>query len=255
MDIEDVISWLREGEEWSAVEILSQCEFEWEYINTGWAIDSELEITICDLKIHAPRRILNNVAKELSEQVAVIESATRDCAQSESLAIQNIHWVPKLRSTSSFPSDQDTEFILQKINSERIKSAWSKALKRRSTDPDGAITAAKTLIEAVCKQILTDLGVAYSKDLDINQLYFLVSKQLNLSPEQYLDKNIKRILGNCQAVIDGISFLRNKLGDAHAIDPESFIPGEDEAELAVNLSGAVATFLIKVWDKQKRKNL
>ncbi len=69
-----------------------------------------------------------------------------------------------------------------------------------------------------------------------------------------MDKNIKGILGNCQAVIGGVAFLRNRLGDAHAMDPNAFIPGEDEAELAVNLSGTIATFLIKKCDKQKQGN-
>lgn len=252
MDLEDIVYWLREGEEWGAVELLSQCEFTYEYIDTGFAIGSESEINIYHLKIHAPRRILNNITKDLSEQVSLIENAIRDCAQSEQSYIKEIHWVAKLRPPSAFPADQDTELILNKINSEYLKSAWSKALLRRRTDSDGAITAAKTLIEAVCKHILTDLGVTYSRDLDIGQLYYLVSKQLCLSPEQYMDKNIKRILGNCQAVIGGIALLRNKLGDAHARGPKDFIPGEDEAELAVNLSGTIATFLIKLWDRQKQ---
>ncbi len=255
MDLEDVVYWLREGEEWKAAELLSQCEFTYEYIDTGFAISGESEITIVDLKIHAPRRILSNVTKDSSEQVSLIENAISACAQSEQLYIQNIHWVARLRPSSAFPADQDTELTIDQINSKYIKSTWSKALLRRRTDSDGAITTAKTLIEAVCKHILTDLSVMYSHDLDINQLYSLVSKQLNLSPEQYMDKNIKRILGNCQAIIGGIAFLRNRLGDAHAMNSNAFIPGEDEAELAVNLSGTIATFLIKIWRRQKQENI
>jgi hypothetical protein len=53
-------------------------------------------------------------------------------------------------------------------------------------------------------------------------------------------------------VVGGIALLRNKLGDAHARGPEDFIPREDEAELAVNLSGTIAIFLIKLWDRQKQ---
>jgi len=252
MDIEDVVYWLREGEEWEAAELLSQCEFTYEYVDTGFLIGGESEISIFHLKIHAPRRILNNITKGLSEQVSLIENAVRDCAQSEQLYIKEIQWVARLRPSSPFPADQDTELILNKINSEQVKSAWSKALLRRRTDSDGAITAAKTLIEAVCKHILTDLGVTYPRDLDISQLYYLVSTQLCLSPDQYINRNIKRILGNCQAVVGGVALLRNKLGDAHARGPKDFIPGEDEAELAVNLSGTIATFLLKSWDKQKR---
>lgn len=48
---------------------------------------------------------------------------------------------------------------LSSIDSERVKRLWTKALERRVSDPDGAITAARTLLESVCKHILDDRGV------------------------------------------------------------------------------------------------
>lgn len=254
MDLEDVLYWLREGEEWEAAELLSQCEFTVDYITTGFSIDGESEIDILNLDIHAPRRILNKIVEELSEQTRLIENAVRVCAESEGSYIQTIKWVARLRPTSNSPADSDIESTIARISSEYINSLWTKALLRRKTDSDGAITTAKTLIEAICKYILTDLDIPYSNDMDINQLYSLVSKGLNLSPDQYIDKQIKRVLGNCQAVIGGVAYLRNKIGDAHAADPRVFIPKEGEAELAVNLSGAIATYLIKIWERKKLEN-
>jgi len=37
-----------------------------------------------------------------------------------------------------------------------VREAWRKALERRSSDPEGAITSAKTLLETVCKHIIED---------------------------------------------------------------------------------------------------
>lgn len=51
--------------------------------------------------------------------------------------------------------------ILTMVDSEHIKEAWQKALERKSTDIDGAITMARTLLESVCKYILDRNGVTY----------------------------------------------------------------------------------------------
>ena len=49
--------------------------------------------------------------------------------------------------------------ILTMVDSEHIKEAWQKALERKSTDIDGAITMARTLLESVCKYILDSTSV------------------------------------------------------------------------------------------------
>jgi hypothetical protein len=56
---------------------------------------------------------------------------------------------------------------LKAVDSETIVAAWNKALDRRTTDPDGAITAARTLLETVCKHILDDAGVTYGSGDDL----------------------------------------------------------------------------------------
>ncbi|MGC9949723.1 MAG: hypothetical protein ABSF64_25425 [Bryobacteraceae bacterium] len=43
-----------------------------------------------------------------------------------------------------------------KIDSQSIGELWRKALDRRHEDPEGAITAARTLLESVCKHILDE---------------------------------------------------------------------------------------------------
>jgi len=254
--IEDVIQWLREGEEWETASVLSECAFSHEEIVDG---DLRLEIEMAGyeyrerytLKIEAPRRILKGITGSLRSVQDTIEQAIRECTQTGDVSVEEIRWVPKLGSNVCSPSDPETEAVLATVDSDHVKTAWTKAVNRRQSDPDGAITAAKTLVENVCKHILSRTGVTYPPNPDITKLYHLVSEKLRLSPSQHIDKNIKAMLGNCQAVVGGIAFIRNNLGDAHSREPGAPAPTPAHAELAVNLAGAIVTFLVRAWENQK----
>ena len=91
---------------------------------------------------------------------------------------------------------------------------WQTALVRRVSDPDGAITSARTLLETVCKHILDDVGVDYDAGADLPKLYGLTAKAVSIAPSQQTEPILKQILGGCTAVVEGLGALRNKLGDA-----------------------------------------
>lgn len=67
-----------------------------------------------------------------------------------------------------------------KLDTQYISESWDKARARRFDDPEGAITAARTLLESVCKHILDECGVEYGDNADLPKLYGLTSKGLNL---------------------------------------------------------------------------
>jgi hypothetical protein len=58
------------------------------------------------------------------------------------------------------------------------------ALERRSDDPEGAITSARTLLETVCKHILDEGGIKYDDDADLPKLYRVTADVLDLAPSQ-----------------------------------------------------------------------
>ena len=153
-----------------------------------------------------------------------------------------------LEMGSKTPSDQTISQVLQRFNTESVQFIWSKALERRQSDPDGAITAARTLLETVCKHILDEKKVEYTNRTDLPQLYYLVSIELNLSPSQHTEEVFKQILGSCSAIVDGLGTLRNRLGDAHGHGKKLVRPAVRHAELAVNLAGSVALFLVETWE-------
>jgi hypothetical protein len=149
--------------------------------------------------------------------------------------------------------DESTGRVIDKFNQEYINSQWRKALERKSDDPEGAITTARTLIETTCKFILDSFGSEYKDDLELPKLYKLTADKLNLAPDQYTEQIFKQILGGCQTVVEGLGALRNKLSDSHGKRTTQSKPASRHAELAVNLAGTITTFLLETFEARSPK--
>jgi hypothetical protein len=158
-----------------------------------------------------------------------------------------------LENNNSAPSDSSTSEILSLFNAEEIHAAWEKALIRRHEDPEGAITASRTLLEAVCKHILDEASVNHSND-DLPKLYKKTSEVLNLAPSQHTEQAFKAILGGCHTIVQNLGTLRNQIGDAHAQGKNAVRPAPRHAALAVNLAGIMATFLIETWNARNEQD-
>jgi len=52
-------------------------------------------------------------------------------------------------------------------------------------------------------------------------------------------------------VVEGFGALRNKLSDPHGKGPKGAKPDTRHADLAVNLAGSMAMFLIETWEHRK----
>jgi abortive infection Abi-like protein len=141
--------------------------------------------------------------------------------------------------------------ILAKLSPEAVQVVWHRALERRTSDPEGAITAARALLETVCKHILDDMEIEYDDALDLPKLYKMSAEILKIAPSQHTEQVFKQILGGCTAVVEGLGALRNKLGDAHGGGIRRVRPAPRHAQLAVNLSGAMTAFLVATWEARK----
>lgn len=147
----------------------------------------------------------------------------------------------------------------EKTISEHLKNfaggvhfAWNKALERKTTDSEGAITMSRTILESACKHILDAKGIQYdSSKIELSELYKKTAKELRLAPEQHNEQIFKQILGGCSAVVNGLGALRNKLGDAHGKGKSPVKPNSRHADLAVNLAGSMASFLIQTYEANK----
>ncbi len=158
-----------------------------------------------------------------------------------------------LETSSDSPVDPNASKTLDSLDSGEVREIWERALQRRNDDPEGAITTARTLIETVCKRILDNAAVEYSDDEDLPKLYRLTAQELTLSPNQHSEQIFKQILGGCQTVVEGLGAVRNRYGDAHGRGERTARPSPRHAELAVNLAGTMATFLVATWSSRDDK--
>jgi hypothetical protein len=141
--------------------------------------------------------------------------------------------------------------LLAKLSPEAVQAVWQRALERRTSDPEGAITAARALLETVCKHILEEMEIEYDDSADLPRLYRMAAETLKIAPSQHTEAVFKQILGGCTAVVEGLGALRNKLGDAHGGGMRRVRPAPRHAQLAVNLSGAMTAFLVATWEARK----
>lgn len=146
----------------------------------------------------------------------------------------------------------DVDGVLNRLTADDVRRLWAKAQARLNDDPDGAITASRSLLESVCKLVAVDLRLHADVDkLDLPQLYGLVAKSLSLSPAEHSEPVFKEILSGCISVVNGFAALRNKLSDAHGIGPRRVNPSRRHAALAVGLAGTMSMFLLETWETRK----
>jgi hypothetical protein len=148
-----------------------------------------------------------------------------------------------------YPSQASREvnqlFIDQQVNKCDRKLA--------DRDFDGAITNARSLLEAVLIDVEQDLSpeepAAY--DGDLIKLYKRAQKLLNLEPSRTdISEPLKQVLGGLSSIVAGLSGLRNKMGDAHA---RAYQPAKRHAELVVNAAKTVAAFVLKQREAQTQQ--
>jgi hypothetical protein len=88
--------------------------------------------------------------------------------------------------------------------------------KIEAGDYDGAITNARTMLEAVMIQIIEEhRGEEIKNSGDIIKLYKEVKAILNLNPTATLPDTVKQILSGLNSITSGLAGLSNEFGDRH----------------------------------------
>lgn len=119
-------------------------------------------------------------------------------------------------------------------------------------DFSGAITNARSLIEAVLIGIEKDLDANQpSYDGDLVKLFKRVQKLLNLEPDRKdVSDSLRQVLSGLTSIVNGLAAMRNKMSDAHAA---SFRPSRHHAKLAVYSATTLADFLFETKSYQHRR--
>lgn len=134
---------------------------------------------------------------------------------------------------------------LSQIDFDYIRDQISKSNDRINTgDFDGAITNARTLVENICIYLLDKSGTPYDQDGDLPKLYKRVAQLLKMDPQSHSEKFFKEILSGCFSVVNGLSNIRNELGDAHGKSATKYYrPSRRHALFAVEVAKALSEFL------------
>lgn len=146
------------------------------------------------------------------------------------------------------------------LDFDTVQMEIARALPNLKDDPEDAVTAACSLIEAVCRSILIELGRPLPPKKDIEGLLRAVQDALNLSPGRSdlpteIENDVRQILGGLTSVAKGVGALRTHGGDAHGREKGFKRIDARIARLALNAASSVAMFLIETWERQERRVL
>jgi hypothetical protein len=125
-----------------------------------------------------------------------------------------------------------------------VYESWEKAIGRLDSDRDGAVTAARAMIETMCNATLDEFGLPHDDSWDLPKLYFETAASLGIAPTQSTDPLFKSVFGASQTIVNRVGEMRNKLGDAHGKASLDRPVPRQHAELAVNLAGSICCFLV-----------
>lgn len=133
---------------------------------------------------------------------------------------------------------------------EQIQKAETKI---KEGDFDGAITNARSLLEAALKELEVTLDSDPPQyDGDLPKLYKRVQKLLSLEPgRKDIEGPLKQVLSGLVSVVGGIAGLSNRMGDRHA---RSYNPAKHHATLVVNAAKTMTNFLFETHQYQKSKS-
>ena len=136
-------------------------------------------------------------------------------------------------------SELSYAFIQEQISKSREKF--------EKGDYDGAITNARSLVEAILRNSEKHFDSNAPKyDGDVSALYKRVRKQLKLAPDdQQIDDSLKQTLTGLVSIVGGLAALSNRMGDRHA---QEFKPSKRHAALVINAAMTFSNFVVDSFE-------
>lgn len=128
-----------------------------------------------------------------------------------------------------------------------IEAEFGRAISQLERDPHAAITAASSIIEALCKSYIETFNLEMPANQSISYVWRTVQAHLGLNLDQVLRDDQKRVLQGLASIVDGVGSYRTHIGSAHGRGlnpPEVSVP---EARLAVNAAHSLVIFVMELW--------
>lgn len=139
---------------------------------------------------------------------------------------------------------------LKSGNFASIENEFNRASKQLETDPHAAITAASSIIEALCKTYIDTFSLTMPTHQTITPLWRVVQGSLGLNLDSTLRDDQKRILQGLSSIVDGVGAYRTHIGSAHGRGQNPPNISVAEARLAVNAAHTFVTFVMELWHKK-----
>lgn len=128
-----------------------------------------------------------------------------------------------------------------------IEAEFSRAVGQLESDPHAAITAASSIIEALCKTYIETFKLELPSVQSIGPLWRIVQSHLGLNIDPTLRDDQKRILQGLASIVDGVGAYRTHIGSAHGRGVAPPTIEVSEARLAVNASHTLVIFSMERW--------
>lgn len=132
-----------------------------------------------------------------------------------------------------------------------IEAEFDRAIAQLAQDPQAAVTAACSIIEATCKSYIETFGLAMPANQSISHVWRVVQGHLGLNPDPTLRDDQKRMLQGLASIVDGVGAYRTHIGSAHGrgMSPPSL--DVSEARLAVNSAHTAVIFVLELWHRRR----
>lgn len=146
------------------------------------------------------------------------------------------------------------------LDFDTVSREIDRALRNAEHDPEDAVTAACSTLEAVCRSILVELDLPIPDKKDIAGLVRAVQEPLSLSPgrsdlPKEIAEDVRQILSGLTTAARGIGALRTHGGDAHGRERGRRSVDARIARLAIHAASTVALFFIETWERQQKRQL
>jgi hypothetical protein len=122
---------------------------------------------------------------------------------------------------------------------------YRKAHERMMTDPAGALTSSRAMLESAIKWILHEHGQLHSTaDGNLGTQLKQCLKVLGLTDKSTEKPGVADFVRGLVAAVSGLGTARNEMGDGHGASPTSHKPNVYISQFAVEAASSLTTFLL-----------
>jgi len=206
--------------------------------------------------------ILGGVLEELMEVDNPGHHQTRDRLELARSRIREVlarhglsyHQGGRVLGAGGGAATRSLESVLRDRDLATLGIELQRALTSVEVDPPTCITAACSIIEALCKVYIDDEKLTLPKEQSIKPLWRVVQDHLGLDPASIPDQDVRRLLSGITSIVDGLGALRTHTGSAHGRGRTLYELSPRHARLALNAAHTLAVFVLETWDAQKEPN-